>query len=130
MTPGLRRDSAFAFSVYQRKPPEELHLGERLQGGFLPPTGRIPPDSGGWHRDLFCGSVAGALTTRPLSIMAICYNMKPIAYNGTKVLMVPVYRGGSVESRTDLPKFCQCGESDHEGISAQAHKNERSKCRN
>src|SRR6202044_2228687 len=61
-------DSAFALSVYQRKPPEELHLGERLQGGFLPPTGRIPPDSGGWHRGVFSRSVAGARTERPLLI--------------------------------------------------------------
>jgi hypothetical protein len=39
-----------------------MFLGERLQGGFMPPTsGRIPPNSGGWHRGLFSGSVAGAL---------------------------------------------------------------------
>src|SRR5271156_3467639 len=66
---GFWCESAFAFSMYQRKPPEELHLGERLQGGFLPPTGRIPPNSGGWHRGVFSRSVAGARTERPLLIL-------------------------------------------------------------
>ena len=33
---GRRLDSAFAFSLYQRKPPEELHLGERLRWVFAP----------------------------------------------------------------------------------------------
>ena len=28
---------------------------------FAPLLGRIPPDSGGWHRGLVSGSVAGAL---------------------------------------------------------------------
>jgi hypothetical protein len=32
----LSCESAFDFSAHQRKPPEELHLGERLQGGFCP----------------------------------------------------------------------------------------------
>jgi hypothetical protein len=32
-------------------------------------TGRIPPDSGGWHRGLVSGSVAGAQTKRPLLIL-------------------------------------------------------------
>jgi hypothetical protein len=36
--------------------------------GFLPPTGRIPPDSGGWHRGVLSRSVAGARTERPLLI--------------------------------------------------------------
>ena len=33
------------------------------------PSGRIPPDSGGWHRGLVSGSVAGARTERPLLIL-------------------------------------------------------------
>jgi hypothetical protein len=41
---------------------------------FAPLLGRIPPTSGGWHRDLFSGSVAGASKTRSLLILTQSYN--------------------------------------------------------
>jgi hypothetical protein len=73
--------------VYQRKPPEELHLGERLRWVFAP-TGRIPPESGGWHRDLVSGSVAGARTERPLLIPGITYRIKLRSVNSTEAPLV------------------------------------------
>jgi hypothetical protein len=81
---GFWCDSAFAFSMYQRKPPEELHLGERLQGGFLPPTGRIPPDSGGWHRGVLSRSVADAIHPRSLDTRT-GYDVNGDFSKGTKV---------------------------------------------
>jgi hypothetical protein len=39
---GSYRYSALSFSMYQRKPPEGLRLGERLQGGFCPYTRPYP----------------------------------------------------------------------------------------
>jgi hypothetical protein len=88
-------DSAFAFSVHQRKPPDEVHLGEWLQGGFLPPTGRIPPDSGGWHRGVFSRSVAGAQTKTPSLDTLSDYDMKQDFSNGTRVPIVLRVKEGS-----------------------------------
>ena len=57
----------------------------------MPPTGRIPPNSGGWHRDLFSGSVAGALTSRPLLILATDYTTNADIANSTKVPVILHY---------------------------------------
>ena len=84
----LRQEASQLGSMYQRKPPEELHLGERLQGGFLPLTGRIPPDSGGWHRGLFSGSVAGREYFRVLDTLP-GYDMRREFGNSTGVRVAP-----------------------------------------
>jgi len=57
-----------AFSQVSEKATRGITSLGKAKVGFLPPTGRIPPHSGGWHRDLFSGSVAGARTERPLLI--------------------------------------------------------------
>jgi hypothetical protein len=59
---------------------------------FAPTLGHIPPDSGGWHRDLFSGSVAGAPIARPLLILLASSYMNPGSCNGTKVPMVLLIR--------------------------------------
>ena len=75
-----------AFSRYQRKQPEggTTSLGKG-QGGFLPPTGRIPPTPGGWHRGHFSGSVAGARIERPL-LIRFYFIVEPPFANSTEAL--------------------------------------------
>jgi hypothetical protein len=58
-------------------PPTIKRFVGKGEGG-LPPTGRIPPDSGGWHRDPFSGSVAGARAERPLLILRVDYFIESI----------------------------------------------------
>ena len=45
---------------YKRKPPEEYIRWGKAKVDFCP-FGRIPPNSGGWHRDVLSRSVAEAL---------------------------------------------------------------------
>ena len=53
--------------------------------------GRIPPDSGGWHRGVDSGSVADAIHPRSLDTLTD-YDMKGGFRNGTSVLLVLLSR--------------------------------------
>ena len=57
----------------------------------MPPTGRIPPYSGGWHRDLFSGSVAEAVNPPALDTRNSLRHRQQFG-NGTEVLATLIVR--------------------------------------
>jgi hypothetical protein len=63
-------------------------VGKGCKVVFAPTLGHIPPNSGGWHRDLFSGSVADAVRPRSLDTLTD-YDVKRDFGNSTGVPAVP-----------------------------------------
>jgi hypothetical protein len=73
--------------MYRESRQRNCILGKGCKVVFAPTLGHIPPDSGGWHRDLFSGSVADAIHPRSLDTLT-GYDMRRAFGNSTEVPVV------------------------------------------